>query len=123
MSETIGAADISGEDTLWRRVDGNMIAKNSDGTESLQSWAYKDQNHELSVYLARETTSGAVLAAGKPEQVLVGIRVQVIRDLGYKVVRAPEPDNAAHCLILPYPQKKADRKRMSDASIRIASQA
>jgi hypothetical protein len=122
MPEAIDADDISGEDTLWRRVDKNMIAKNSDGAESLQSWAYKDQNHELSVYLARETTTETVLAAGKPEQVLVGIRVQVIRDLGYKVVRDPQPDNPAHCLILPYPQKKIDRKKMCDASIRVALQ-
>jgi hypothetical protein len=78
-----------------------MIDRNPDGTESLQSWAYKDQNHELSLHLARETTAETVLAAGKPQQVLVGIRVQVIRDLGYKVVRDPEPDNGAHCLIFP----------------------
>jgi hypothetical protein len=70
-----------------------------DVTESLQSWAYKDQNHELSVYLARETTRDAVLAAGKPHQIIVAVKAQIIRDLGYNIVRDPEPDNPSHCLI------------------------
>lgn len=113
------AADISDDDILWRRVDKNMVDRNPDGTESLQSWAYKDQNHELSVYLARETTAQAVLEAGKPEQVLVGIRVQVIRNLGYKVVRDPELDNGAHCLILPYPENRTHRKAFALASARV----
>src|SRR5260370_40382709 len=99
MAQPIDAADITGEDILWRRVDKHMIAKNSDGTESIQSWAYKDQNHELSVYVARETTTSDVLRLGKPDQVLIGIRAQAIRDLGYKVIRDPESNNSAHCLI------------------------
>lgn len=119
MPERVDAADISGNDLLWRRVDQNMLDRNPDGSESLQSWAYKDQHHELSVHLGRETTAEAVLAAGKPEQVLVGIRVQVIRDLGYKVVRDPEPDNGAHCLIFPYPENRTHRKAMAAASVRI----
>src|SRR5713226_4681136 len=109
MPEAIDAADIAGDDILWRRVDTNMMDKNSDGTESLQSWAYKDQDHELSVYLSRETSKEAVLASGKSGQIIVGLKAAVFRDLGYIVVRDPEPDNGSHCLILPYPQKKADR--------------
>ena len=62
-------------------------------------------------------TAETVLAAGKPQQVLVGIRVQVIRDLGYKVVRDPEPDNGAHCLIFPYPENRTHRKAMATASV------
>jgi hypothetical protein len=118
MAEPIDAGDISGEDILWRRVDQHMIHKNPDGTESIQSWAFKDQNHEVSAYLGRETTAAAVLALGKPEQVLIGIRAQAIRELGYKIVREPESTNAAHCLIIPYPQKK-DLKKLSNASTRI----
>lgn len=118
MHERCDAADIIGADILWRRVDKNMIDRNPDGTESVQSWAFKDQHREVSVYLGRETTVGTVLAAGKPEQVLIGIRAQVIRDLGYKVVRDPEPNNAAHCLILPYPENRTHRKAMASASAR-----
>ena|ERR1700692_1459607 len=120
MPEPIDAEDIAGVDIMWRRVDGDMLEKNSDGIESLQSWAYKDQHHEVSVYLARETTTAAVLASGKPLQIVVAVRVQIIRDLGYKIVRDPEPDNKAHCLILPYPQKKAHRRAMADASVRVS---
>ncbi|HET6841534.1 MAG TPA: hypothetical protein VFK06_07585 [Candidatus Angelobacter sp.] len=119
MPEHIDAVDISDDDILWRRVDQSMIERNPDGTESLQSWAYKDQNHELSVHLARETTPQLVFAAGKPGQVLVGLRAQIIRSLGYKVVRDPEPDNSAHCLIIPYPTNKPHRKAMAAASVRV----
>src|SRR5258708_27671344 len=118
MAEPIDATGIGGEDILWRRVDRHMIDKNSDGTESVQSFAYRDQNRELSAYLARETTVAAVLALGLPEQVLIEIRVNVIRGLGYKVVRDPEPTNAAHCLILPHPPRK-DSKKMGCASTRV----
>jgi diadenosine tetraphosphate (Ap4A) HIT family hydrolase len=122
MPEPIDAADISGDDILWRRIDSHMITKSFDGTESIQSWAYKDQNDELSVYLARETTSAAVLAIGKPEQVLIGIKVSSVRALGYKVVRDPDPNNSAHCLIVPYPNKK-DFKKLTNASARINEKA
>jgi hypothetical protein len=119
MPEPTDAADIVGDDILWRRVDSGMLDKNPDGSESLQSWAYKDQHHELSVYLARETTAAAVLALGKPNQVIVAVKAQAVRDLGYKIVRDPDPENGAHCLIYPYPQQKAHRKAMADASSRI----
>jgi hypothetical protein len=118
MPEPIDAADISADDILWRRVDRNMIDKNSDGTESVQSFAYRDQNRELSAYLARETAAPEVLALGLPEQVLIEIQVRAIRRLGYNVVRDPEPTNAAHCLILPYPPRK-DSKKMAYASKRV----
>src|SRR5437879_6521022 len=118
MPEPIDAQDIGDDDVLWRRVDRNMMDKGPDGKESLQSWAYKDQNHELSIYLSRETSKEAVLASGKPCQILVALKASIFRGLGYKVVRDPEPDNSSHCLILPYPQKKADRKSMAEASVR-----
>ena|SRR5712691_5736811 len=119
MPESIDATDISDDDILWRRVDQNMIDSTPDGSESLQSWAYKDQNKEVSVYLGRETTVESVLSAGKLLQVIVGIQAGVVRKLGYKIVHDPEPDNTAHCLILPYPKKSADRRAMAEASIRI----
>ena len=119
MPEAIDATDIADDDILWRRVDSNMMDKGSDGAESLQSWAFKDQDHEVSVYLSRETTKEAVLACGKPGQIVVGLKAAVLRGLGYKLVRDPEPDNGSHCLILPYPQKKADRKSMAEASVRV----
>src|ERR1044071_720038 len=119
MPDPIDAPDIADDDILWRRVDARMLEANADGSESLQAWAYKDQNRELSVYLSRETTPQAVLSAGKPGQVLVGIRAGEVRKLGYKVVRDREAGNSAHCLVLPYPQKGADRKSMANASLRV----
>jgi hypothetical protein len=119
MPEAIDAADIANDDIVWRRVGRDMMDKGPDGKESLQSWAYKDQNHELSVYLSRETTKQAVLALGKPDQIIVGLKVGVLRSLGYKVVRDPEPDNRSHCLILPYPHRKAHLRSMADASFRV----
>lgn len=118
MPEPIDAADISGDDILLRRIDPKMIDRNPDGSESIQSWAFRDQNRELSVYLARETTVAAVLQLGTPGQVIIGIRAEDIRKLGYRVVRDPEASNSAHCLIHPHPRRK-DEKKMSCASVRV----
>ena len=116
MPEPVDAEDIVGGDLLWRRIDRNMVAREIGGTWSIQSWAYKDQHHELSVYLGRETTEANVLAAGKPNQIVIVVAAGIIRDLGYKIVRDPEPDDRSHCLVFPYPRKKADRQAMAAAS-------
>jgi len=118
MADPIDAADITDDDILWRRIDPGMIDQGPAGVESIQSWAFKDQSKEISVYLARETTQLAVLAAGKPGQILLGITARSIRALGFKVVRDPDPDNAAHCLVLPYPNKPM-LKALAVASRRI----
>lgn len=115
MPPKVDATDISDDAILWRRVDRGMIDKVGD-FESLQSWAFKDQNHEISLYVAAETSEKAVLAVGKLDQVIVSITAGDIRRLGYKVVRDPDPDNLAHCIIDPYPTKKAHFKAMALAS-------
>lgn len=115
MPPEIDAPDIADEDTLWRRVFKTMIHLD-EGKETLQSWAFKDSERELSIYLARETTEAAVLALGTPDQRIVCIKAGSIRAKGYKIVRDPEPDNIAHCLVMPYPQPKAHRKHMAEAA-------
>jgi hypothetical protein len=108
--------DIPGDEFIWRRIDKGMVDTAPDGTETIQSWAYKDQEHEISVSVAKETTKEKLLASGKPEQIIIAVRAQAIRDLGFDIVRKPEPENPAHCLILPYPKKRSEFQALAHAS-------
>jgi len=107
MAARIDAGDISDDAILWRRVDARMVDRS---TNSLQTWAWKDQNKQLSVYVAAETTVEKVLVLGKPGQIIVRITAGTIRKLGHIIVRDPEPDEPAHCIIEPYPKDRILKK-------------
>jgi len=113
MPNRTDATDIPDDAELWRRIDGGMLDPT---TQTLQSWAWDDQQHEVSVYFGKETTAEAVLAAGKSDQRIIKITAGALRSLGYIVARDPEPDNSAHCVILPYPNTRKKRKALCDRS-------
>lgn len=114
MPSRADATDIPDHADLWRRIDKNMLSQLPTGVKTLQSWAWKDQNREISVYVAAETTEEDVLRAGKPGQILIKIKAGSVRELGRTVTRDPEPDNGAHCLILPYPKSRAEFRALAD---------
>jgi len=108
---------IDDETVLWRRVDPSMF-DDLEGRQTLTSFAFKSPQDELSMDVSSETTADEILAAGFPGQKIVGIKVGLLRSLGYIVARDPEPDNPAHVLVLPKPgkskkQKHLDRQRMA----------
>lgn len=107
------AVDIPDDGELWRRIDRGML---DPATNTLQSWAWDDQHQEVSVYYGRETTPEAVLAAGKPGQRIIKITAGAVRSLRYIVARDPEPDNPAHCLLLPFPNTRKKRKALCEKS-------
>jgi len=116
MPARADATDIPDDADLWRRIDKRMLSQSPTGVKTLQSWAWKDQNKEISVYVVAETVVAKVLSAGKPEQILIKIKAGSVRKLGRIVTRDPEPDNAAHCLILPYPTSRAEFRALADKS-------
>ena len=107
------AVDIPNDAELWRRIDRGMLDPT---TNTLQTWAWDDQQQEVSVYYGAETTVEAVLAAGKPGQRIIKIAAGDVRVLGYIVARDPEPDNPAHCLLLPFPNTRKKRKALCEKS-------
>jgi hypothetical protein len=113
VSDKVNASDIPDDAELWRRIDKRMLDPT---TRTLQSWAWDDQRHEVSVFYGRETTAEAVLAAGKPGQIIIRILAGAVRELGYIVARDLEPNNSAHCLILPFPHTRKKRKALCDRS-------
>ena len=113
MPDRTDAVDIPDDGELWRRIDRGMLDPT---TNTLQSWAWNDQNKEVSMYYGKETTVEAVLAAGKPEQRIIKITAEALRSLGYIVARDPEPDNSAHCLLLPFPNTPKKRKALCNKS-------
>jgi hypothetical protein len=107
MPDLVDAADIADTALLLRRIDARMLDRTA---KELQSWAWSDQEDEVSVYVAAETTEEKVLLLGKPGQIVIRIAAGDLRRLGYIVVRDPEPDESSHCIIHPYPSSRTQRK-------------
>ncbi len=109
---------IDDETVLWRRVSPSMFNTDTQGNLILTSFAFKAPQDELSMDVSSETTREKALAMGFPGQRLVGIKAGTLRQLGYIIVRDPEPNNPAHVLVLPKPgktksEKQLDRKAMA----------
>jgi hypothetical protein len=84
---------------LWRRIHPSWIVPDREtGGWRVSSAAFIDRRGELSVDLASLTTVEWSLA-GYPEHSLAEVKVAVIREKGYGVVRDPLPENAAHALV------------------------
>ena len=107
MRNLIDAADIGNDVCLLRRIDSKMLDR---ATNTLQSWAWKDQRGEISVYVATETTEERVLSLGLPGQIIIRITAGTVRKLGHIVVRDPEIDEPSHCIIFPHPSKRIMKK-------------
>jgi hypothetical protein len=86
------AEDIQDDDLLLRRITpANHTALQPDGTRILTGFAFRERNHECSMYVAKEVTHEKVLSCGFPTQEIVEVRAGDVRKLGYMIVR--EPDN------------------------------
>jgi hypothetical protein len=107
MRNPIDAPDIGNDAILLRRIYISMLDR---ANNTLQSWAWSDQNEEISVYVAAETTEERVLSHGMPEQMIIRISAGSVRKLGHIVVRDPETDEPAHCIIHPHPTKRIRKK-------------
>lgn len=107
MPNRIDAEDIANEAWLLRRIDARMLDRTAN---AVQTWAWQDQNNELSVYVAAETTEARVLSLGKPGQIIIRITAGSVRKLGHIVVRDPEPDEPSHCIIYPHPSRRISKK-------------
>jgi len=101
---------LSDETLLWRRVHPSMFSLDAGGTRRVTSFAFKSPDDQLSMDVSTETTLEKMLAAGFPGQVVIGIKVGLLRELGYIVARDPEPDNPAHVLVIPKPGKSKNQK-------------
>jgi hypothetical protein len=86
------AEDIQDDDILLRRITpATHTALQPDGTRILTGFAFREHNHEFSLYVAKEVTHAKVLSCGDPTQEIVEMRAGDVRRLGYIIVR--EPDN------------------------------
>jgi hypothetical protein len=86
------AEDIQDDDLLLRRITPtNHTALQPDGTRILTGFAFRERNHECSMYVAKEVTHEKVLSCGFETQEIVEARAGDVRNLGYMIVR--EPDN------------------------------
>lgn len=101
----MAAVQIGADELLYRRIFGYY--RKPDGT--IASSAFKTRSKkpepECSVYVARLTTADAVLAAGMPDQLLIGLPASVPLGMGLDVRHAPRDPNPgtlgyAHAVIV-----------------------
>ncbi len=91
------AEDIQDHDLLLRRITpAQHTAVQPDGTRVLTGFAFREPNHEFSMYLAKEVTHEKVLSCGFPTQEIVEIRAGDVRSLGYILVREPDDCDDSH---------------------------
>jgi hypothetical protein len=91
------AEDIFDDDLLLRRITPSQhIDLLPDGTRVLTSFAFRETNHQCSMYVAKEVSHEKVLSCGLPTQEIVEVRAGDWRALGYIIVRDPDECDASH---------------------------
>ncbi|MBI1926000.1 hypothetical protein HYR99_17330 [Candidatus Poribacteria bacterium] len=87
---------------LWRHINttikGLIVKDPKTGQYRPSSAVFRDKSGEPSVDLASLTTVGKSLAL-KPDFIITEIQAKIPREMGYAIVRDPQPDNPAHALI------------------------
>jgi hypothetical protein len=91
------AEDIRDDDWLLRRITPSQhVEVQPDGTRVLTSFAFREQSHEFSLYVAREITHEKLLSCGFPTQEIVEVKAEEVRALGYIIVRDPDDCDDSH---------------------------
>ena len=91
------AKDINDDDLLLRRITpAGHTALQPDGTRILTGFAFRERNHEFSLYVAKEVTHEKVLSCGFPTQEIVEVTAGEVRKLGYIIVRDPDDCDDSH---------------------------
>src|ERR1700735_5851432 len=91
------AEDVQDDDLLLRRITPlDHTALQPDGTRILTGFAFREPNHECSMYVAKEVTHEKVLSCGFPTQEIVEVRAGDVRKLGYMIVRDPDNCDDSH---------------------------
>lgn len=112
--------ELGNDVVLWRAVPREQIETNSDGTERIQSWAFRQfPDNEISADIAAETTLPRFCERFPPVQFRYAeLTVADARDCGNIVCRDHEGGDPSHVLICPQPGKS--RKRIYKDAARLA---
>ena len=103
--------DLGNDVVLWRAVPRLQIETNPDGSESIQSWAFRQfPDNEISADIAAETTSERLAERFPPIDFRIAeLTVADARDCGNVVCRDPEGGDQSHVLICPRAGKSRNR--------------
>jgi len=111
----IDAPDISDDTVLWRAIYKGWVEKNSDGSETIQSWAFRHPTDEISANIARETTLERFYEKFNPSEYRIAeVTAGAARASANIVCRDPEVGDPSHVLICP-PPGKPKNKKIADA--------
>lgn len=91
------AADIGDQDLLLRRITPSQHKSTLSGNvKVLTGFAFRERNHQCSMYVAKEVTREKVLSCGIPTQEIVELRAGDWRMRGYIIVRDPDECDDSH---------------------------
>jgi hypothetical protein len=91
------AEDISDGAGLLRRITPSLHTNIlSDGTRILTGFAFREQSHEFSMYVAAEITYEKLLSCGMPTQEIIELLAGDLRQLGYIIIREPDECDPSH---------------------------
>jgi hypothetical protein len=117
MPELKDDASILDNEVLWRRIWPDWIVwpQTTAVKPRPASVAFQDRiEGRVSASIARETTKCKLLRC-YPSHSLVSIPVSRTRALGYRIARRPTPEDPAHVLIFPSPNKSHARQLAQSA--------
>ena len=107
--------EIGDDVVLWRAIYKGWVEKNPDGTEEIQSWAFRHPTDEVSANIATETTLDQFNGWFSPTDYRIAeITVGDARNCGNIVCRDTEGGGTSHVLICPT-LGKAKNKKIKDA--------
>ncbi len=101
-------ASIGNGVVLWRAFSELQIYLEPDGTERPESWAFRDQTNEVSLFVAEETDL-EWLHTLLPGTRIASITAGDARECGFLVTRDPLPGQPSHALICPLAQTRKNK--------------
>lgn len=91
------AEDIADGDWLLRRITPSQhCVMQPDGTRIITGYAFREQSHEFSLYVAAEITREKLLSCGFPTQEIIEVLAGDVRELGYMLIRDPDDCDPSH---------------------------
>lgn len=113
---------ILSDDVLWRRINPDWIVPDHNrGGRRITSQAFQNlRNDQLSVLHAKTVESDGRTATdvleGFEDYALAGVTAGFARELGQAIVRAPEPEEKAHCHMIGRKTQSVKKKLAKEAS-------
>ena len=117
-------ASVPANAVLWRGIIPDWVQPLPDGSTRPQSLAFIDgsETQEVSYFIASETTRERVMH-NRPFVALAQVEAQLLRELGYSIVRDPDGAGGEQSHVVACPAGGKTRKEIARDARKIAKAA